>query len=93
MGVLLEQHLITTCTRTSTDFVNFPTVGMGQCNHEAVLSSLLQVWKQQEDSAMILANNIEGGKTKRKDKGKTPKKKKKNTCNKKEKHRITDNRG
>jgi hypothetical protein len=42
---------------------------------------------------MILANNIEGGKTKRKDKGKTPKKKKKNTCNKKEKHRITDNRG
>jgi hypothetical protein len=42
---------------------------------------------------MILANNIEGEKTKRKDKGKNPKKKKKNTCNKKEKHRITDNRG
>jgi hypothetical protein len=41
---------------------------------------------------MILANNIEGEKTKRKDKGKNPKKKK-NTCNKKEKHRITDNRG
>jgi hypothetical protein len=44
--------------------------------HTAFLS---QVWKQQEDSAMILANNIEGEKTKRKDKGKNPKKKKKKT--------------
>jgi hypothetical protein len=41
---------------------------------------------------MILANNIGGEETKRKDKGENPPPKK-NTCNKKEKHRITDNRG